>query len=72
MLLGVAVGAAAVICCAGRLAITGVLRGLALSAALGVAGGILAIAAAAGGAVVLIRTRQSHILCDAFKRSSNR
>lgn len=55
---GVAVGAVAAICCAGLPAIAGVLGGITIAAALGVASGVLAIAAAAGASLLLVRARR--------------
>ena len=56
--LGVAVGAIAVICCAGLPAIAGVLGGITTAAALGVASGVLAIVVAVSASVLLVRVRR--------------
>ena len=56
--LGVAAGALAVICCAGLPAIGALLGGITIAAVIGVAGGVLALAALCGGAIVLVRARR--------------
>lgn len=58
--LGVAAGAIAVICCAGLPAIGALLGGITIAAVIGVAGGVLALAAVGGGAILLVRARRRH------------
>jgi hypothetical protein len=54
---GVEAAVIAVICCAGLPAITELIGGITTAAILGVAGGMLALAAIATGAMLLIRAR---------------
>ena len=70
-LLGAAVGAVAVICCAGLPAVAGVLGGITIAAALGVAGGVLAIAVAVSASVLLVRVRRGRTSRDAPRPSSD-
>lgn len=64
-LLGVAAGAFGVICCAGLPAIAGVLGGITVAAALGVAGGVLAVVVAVSASVLLVRVRRRRSRRDA-------
>lgn len=61
--LGVAAGALAVICCAGLSAIGALVGGITIAAVIGVAGGVLALAALGGGAILLLRARRRHSSC---------
>jgi hypothetical protein len=56
--LGIAAGAFAVVCCAGLPAIGALIAGITIAGVLGVAGGILAVAAALSGATLLVRARR--------------
>jgi uncharacterized membrane protein YedE/YeeE len=53
-----AIGAVAVICCAGLPALAAVFAGLTLATTLGVAGGLVALIAAVAGTVVILRARR--------------
>jgi hypothetical protein len=58
---GPALGAAAavaVICCAGLPAIGALIGGVTIAGVVGVAGGVLALAALGSGAIVLVRVRR--------------
>jgi hypothetical protein len=61
--LGVAAGALAVICCAGLPAIGALIGGVTIAGVVGVAGGVLALAALGGGAIVLLRARRRRRSC---------
>jgi hypothetical protein len=56
--LGVGAAVIAVICCAGLPAITALIGGITTAAILGVAGGVLALAAIATAAILMIRARR--------------
>ena len=61
--LGVAAGAFGVICCAGLPAIGALIGGVTIAGVVGVAGGVLALAALGGGAIVLVRARRRRRSC---------
>lgn len=61
--LGVAAAAFAVICCAGLPAIGALIGGITIAAVIGVAGGVLALAALGGGAIVLVSARRRRRSC---------
>jgi len=53
-----AVGAVAIVCCAGLPAIAAVFAGLTLATILGVGGGLVALIAAVAGTVMILRARR--------------
>ena len=53
-----AVGAVAIVCCAGLPAIAAVFAGLTLATILGVGGGLAALIAAVAGTVMILRARR--------------
>ena len=53
-----AVGAVAVLCCAGLPALAAVFAGLTLATILGVGGGLVALVAAVAGTVAILRARR--------------
>jgi hypothetical protein len=61
--LGVTAGAFAVACCAGLPAIGALIGGITIAGVLGVAGGVLVLAALGGGAVLLVRARRRRSSC---------
>lgn len=62
-LLGIAAAALAIGCCAGLPAIAALLGGVTVAALLGVAGGVIAITALAGVALLLVRSRARRNAC---------
>ena len=60
-LIGIAAGAFAVVCCAGLPAIGALIGGISIVAVLGIAGGVVASAAAAGAGVFLLRVRRRRV-----------
>jgi hypothetical protein len=61
--LGVAAGAFAVVCCAGLPAIGALIGAITIARVIGVAGGVLALAALLGGAILLVRARRRRGSC---------
>jgi hypothetical protein len=61
--LGIGAAALAVICCAGLPAIGALVGSITLAALLGVAGGVVVLAAVLVGAVVLVRSRRRRGSC---------
>ena len=62
--LGVGAGAFAVVCCAGLPAIGALIGGITIAGVIGVAGGVLVLAALGGGAVLLVRARRRRGSCS--------
>ena len=60
-LIGIASVAFAVVCCAGLPAIGALIGGISIVAVLGIAGGVVAFAAAAGAAVLVLRVRRRRV-----------
>ncbi len=58
VLASVAVGAVAIVCCAGLPALAAVFAGLALATILSVSGGLVALIAAVAGTIALLRARR--------------
>jgi hypothetical protein len=67
--LGIGAAVIGVICCAGLPAITALIGGITIAAVVGVAGGGLALAAIATGAVRLIRARRRRNASATTRRS---
>lgn len=63
-IIGATVGVLAVICCAGLPAIAAVLGGITIAGVLGVTGGLLALAALAGAALLAVRARRRRAVCQ--------
>jgi hypothetical protein len=61
--LGVAAGAFAVVCCAGLPTIGALTGGITIAGVIGVAGGVLALAALLSGAVLQVRARRRRSSC---------
>jgi hypothetical protein len=61
--LGLAAGAFAVVCCAGLPAIGTLIGGITIAGVVGVVGGVLALAALVGGAILLVRARHRRGSC---------
>lgn len=61
--LGIGAGVFAVVCCAGLPAIGALIGGITIAAVIGVAGGVLALAALGGGAIMLVRARRRRRSC---------
>lgn len=59
----VAAGALVVACCAGLPAISALIGGITIAGVIGVAGGVLALSALGGGAVLLVRARRRRGSC---------
>jgi hypothetical protein len=62
-LFGIAASALVVVCCAGLPAIGALVGGVAIAAAIGVGGAVLALAALIGAAALLLRARRRRGSC---------